>query len=154
MVLQKKDASPDTALEKLKFMTFSFPALRFILHQVKTYVLPQSTTEKRRKLQLTEDIPLTAQFWEICVNFVYVECAVFYSGLTDPKRVELVAQFNNPNNLLLVLIIMHSVSSQEVNLDQCCSRVVVVTNARNAPLEWQNWGRIIRVFSLRVCVLP
>ena len=46
MVLQKKDASPDMALEKLKFLTFGSLALRFILHQVKTYVLPQSTTEK------------------------------------------------------------------------------------------------------------
>ena len=154
MVLQKGDATPDTAFEKLKFLTFSSPALRFILHQVTTYVLPQSTIEKPRKLLLTEDIPLTAQFWEICVNFVYVKCVVFHSGLINLKRVELVARFNDPDSPLLVLIMMHSVSSQGVNLDQYCSRVVVVTNARNALLEWQSWGRIIRVFYLRVCGLP
>ena len=27
--------------------------------------------------------------------------------------------------------------------------MIVITSAPNAPLEWQSWGRIIRVFSLR-----
>ena len=113
-------------------------------------MLPFSADERPRKLLLTEDIPLTAQFWELCVNFVYVECAVVHAGLSDTKRIDLVSRFNDPEDSLVVLVIMHSVSSQGVNLDKSCSRVIVVTNAPNAPLEWQSWGRIIRVFTSRV----
>lgn len=76
--------------------------------------------------------------------------AVLHAVLSDTERVQLVARFNNLADNLLVLVIMHSVSSQGVNLDSCCCRVQVVTNAANAPNEWQSWGRVIRVFALRV----
>lgn len=79
-----------------------------------------------------------------------MECAVVYASLSDTERINLISRFNNPKDSLVVLVIMHSVSSQGVNLDKSCSRVIVVTNAPNAPLEWQSWGRIIRVFNLRV----
>ena len=105
---------------------------------------------KRYKLLLTEDVPLCAQFWKMVLNLIYVKTAVLHAGLSDPERVELVDRFNSPEDGLLILIIMRSVSSQGVNLDRCCSRVLVVTNAVNAPLEYQSWGRFIRVFTLRV----
>ncbi|MCJ1426022.1 hypothetical protein MMC29_003924 [Sticta canariensis] len=125
MVLWKRDPSPTTGLEKVRFLTFGSPALRFILYQVHTYVLPQISTQKPNKLLLTEDIPLPAQFWEMCLNLVYVESAVLHAGLSDTERVGLVARFNDPEDSLVVLVIMHSVSSQEVNLDGCCHRVPV-----------------------------
>lgn len=53
----------------------------------------------------------------MCLNLVYVESAVLHAGLSDPERVELVARFNDPEDSLMVLIITHSVSSQDVNLD-------------------------------------
>lgn len=141
VVRRKGDLQLTTEIEKLKFLTFSSPALRFIYYQLHTSVLPPSTEETPQKLFLTEDVPLSAQFWEICINFTY---------LSDQERISLVARFNDPDDSLLVLIIMHSVSSQGVNLDMCCNRVIVITNASNAPLEWQSWGHVIRVFDLLV----
>lgn len=145
MVHRKGDPDLVTGKDKLTFLTFGSPALRFIFHQLHTYVLPQSSQEKPQKLLLTENVPLTAQFWELCCNSVYVESAVLHAALSDAERIQLVARFNNADDPLLVLIIMHAVSSQGVNLDRCCRRVIVVTNAPNAPLEWQSWGRVIRV---------
>lgn len=75
---------------------------------------------------------------------------MIHTSLFDSEHVDLVSRFNDPDDILLVLVIMHSVSSQGVNLDKCCSWVIVVTNAPNALLEWQSWGRIIRAFRLRV----
>lgn len=150
MVMKKGDSNPTTGLEKLRFLTFGSPVLCFILHQVNTYVLPHTGDQKASKLLLTEYIPLSAQFWELCLNLIYVETAVLHAGLSDAEQVALVACFNNPDDSLLVLIIMHSVFSQGVNLDGCCSRVCVVTNTINAPLEWQSWGRGIRVFASRI----
>lgn len=138
MVLRKGDTSPPTGIDKLKFLAFGSPALRFILYQLHIYVLPPSASEKPRKLLLTEDIPLSAQFWKLCVNFVYVECAVLHAGLSDPERVQLVARFNDPDDNLLVLIIVDSDSSQGVNLDRCCHRVIVVTRAGYC------WGASLR----------
>lgn len=48
--------------------------------------------------------------------------------------------------LYFVLIIMQLVSTQGVNLDRAYRWVVVVTSASNAPLEWQGWGRALKIF--------
>lgn len=150
MVLRKGDPLPSTGLEKLRFLTFGSPILRFLLHQIHIYVLPESCQSRPRKLLLTEDIPLSAQFWEVSLNLIYVESAVLHASLSDGDRIQLVNRFNDPEDSLTILIIMHAVSAQGVNLDRCCNRVVVVTNAANAPLEWQSWGRVIRVPALSV----
>lgn len=65
MVLRKGDPRPLTGQQKLTFLTFGSPALRYLLHQLHTYVLPAQHGEKPRKLLLTEDIPLSAEWWDI-----------------------------------------------------------------------------------------
>lgn len=55
---------------------------------------------------------------------MYVESAVLHAALSDAERIQLVARFNDPDDQLLVLIIMRAVSSQGVNLDKCCRRVI------------------------------
>lgn len=50
-------------------------------------------------------------------NLLYVETAVLHSGLSSSERIELVKRFNDPKDNLKILIIMHSVSTQGVNLD-------------------------------------
>ena len=148
--LQKADSTPLTALKKLKFLIFGSPPFRFILHQIHVYVLPALPTSKPNKLLLTEDVSLSAQFWEMVINLVYVESAVLHASLSDGERIQLVERFNYLDDPLILIFIMHSVSAQGVNLDRCCNRVIVATNAINAPLEWQSWGQVIRVLALRV----
>lgn len=154
MVKRRGDPVTDTVRDKARFMCYGSPALRFVYSQLHTYVLPSSSSQKPRKLLLCEDVPLTAQFWEIACNLVYVECATLHSGLSDKERVDLVNRFNDPEDSLTVLIIMHTVSAQGVNLDKCCNRVMIMTNASNAPLEWQAWGRVIRVYCLLISFIP
>ena len=138
MVMRRGETYPMTGFEKLRFLTYGSPALRFILHQILHYVLPGMTAQKPNKLLLTDDVPLSAQYWEMCLNLAYVKTAVLHAGFSDSERVALITRFNDAKDSLMVLIIMHAVSSQGVNLDGCCSRVLVVTNAVNAPLEWQS----------------
>lgn len=80
MVKRKGDAETDTGRHKLQFLTFGSPILRFIFHQVRTYVLPQTQARKANKPLLLEDIPLSAQFWEMALNLAYVETAVLQIG--------------------------------------------------------------------------
>jgi hypothetical protein len=136
MVKRTGDPSTLTGLEKLKFITFGTPILSYIFHQINSYVLPPTTSHAKRKLLLCEDVPLSAQFWEMAINLTYVQTAVLHAGLTDSERVSLVKRFNDPKDELTILIIMHSVSTQGVNLDRCCSRVLVVTNATKIYHRW------------------
>ncbi len=145
MVKRTGDPSTQTGLEKLRFLTFGSSDLRYILYQINTYVLPPTSSHGKRKILLYEDVSLSAQFWEMAINLTYVQTALLNAGLTDSERVPLVKRFNDPKDELTILIIMHSVSAQGVNLDRCCSRVIVVTNAINAPTKWQGWGRVLRV---------
>ena len=46
---------------------------------------------------------------------------MIHTSLFDGEGIDLVTRFNDPDDSLIVLVIMHSVSSQGVNLDKCCS---------------------------------
>lgn len=60
-----------------------------------------------------------AKFREMCSNIADIETGVLHAGLSDQDRINLVRRFNDEQNFWLVLIIMHSLSFQEVNLDRC-----------------------------------
>lgn len=111
------DPLNNTGHQKLRFLTFGSPTLRFIYHQTHSYVLPNLFDQKPQKLLMCEDIPLSAHFWEMACNLLYVERAVLHSGLSGSERIELIKRFNNPKDSLTILIRMHSVSTQGVNLD-------------------------------------
>jgi hypothetical protein len=148
LVRRQGDPPVRTGMEKLRFLLYGAPTLRYILHQIHHYVLPHTVTGKKNKILITEDVPLNAFFLECVCNLIYVEAGVLHAGLTDSERVNLVNRFNDPSDTLVVLIIMYQVSAQGVNLDKCCSRVIVATPAINAPSEIQAWSRVIRVSSL------
>ena len=143
MTAKEGDPSTETRLEKLRFLAEGSPTFRFILSQIRDYVL--STGQKPNKLIITEDTPLTAWYWEVVLNFLYIETEVLHSGLTNPERWALVKKFNDEKSSLRILILMYNVGAQGINLDPCCPRVLVATAAINASLEIQAWGRVIRV---------
>ena len=62
------------------------------------------------------------------------------SYLDQDERTNLVATFRNKEFHPSVLIIMYAVSPQGVNLDQACSKVLVLTSAVNPTAEAQAWG--------------
>ena len=71
----------------------------------------------------------------MCLNLVYTKSAVLYADLFDSERVRFVASFNDPDDSFLVLIIMHFISFQGVNLDASCNQILVIINAVNAPFK-------------------
>ena len=137
LVLQRGDPPIHMGFKKLCFMVYGFPKLCFMLKEIHKYFLPWGTTDKPRKLLITEDILISALFIELTYKLVYVHVKNLYAGLQDTKRVELVKQFNNPEGSLLVLVIMYQVSAQGMNLDMCCCRVIVRTSAGNSSSEVQ-----------------
>jgi hypothetical protein len=134
-----------TGIDYLSFICQSSPKLRFILEQISSYVLPKEVGGKYNKILLTEDIPLTAHFFELVLNLTYVETAVLHGALSDEERVSLIKRFNNEEDPLQILIIMYLVNAAGANLDPACCRVIVVTPAINSAVEAQAYSRVIRV---------
>jgi hypothetical protein len=66
------------------------------------------------------------------INLIYVETIVLHFDLIDSERITLIKQFNDLTNDFIILIIMHVVSIQKINLDKCCNRVIIVINVINA----------------------
>lgn len=149
MTKSEGDLATETRLERLQFLVEGLPTLRYILSQVRDYLLTQDPKEPPRKLIVAEGTPIVAWAWEMALNYLYVETRVLHSGLNNEERGRLVKDFNNPKNSIRVLILMYNVGSQGTNLDPCYNRVIVATGATNAALEIQAWGRAIRV-----CIYP
>ena len=147
MTRREGDWDPSTRLERVQFLSEGSPTLRFILSQVKGTVLIGDADPggHPNKLIITEDTPLTAWFWEIVLNYLYIETEALHSGMTNSERIDLVKRFNDTKSSLKVLVLIYNVGAQGVNLDESCKRVLVATSALNASLEIQAWGRAIRV---------
>jgi hypothetical protein len=52
----------------MEFLSYGSPKLRYVLNETLTYVFPATPKERREKLLLVEDIPLSAEFWEMVVH--------------------------------------------------------------------------------------
>lgn len=135
IVKRPKGPNTETGFEKLQFLAFDAPKLRYIFHEIHTYVLPHTIKENGRKFLITEDVPLNASYLKCVCNMIYVKIKVLHAALTDVERINLVKRFNNPKDNLMIIIIMYQVSAQRVNLDPCCCRAIVDTPAVNAPSE-------------------
>lgn len=111
LVRRRGDPDCKTGAEKLKFLTYGSPKLRYILEVINQYSLPLLSSDRPRKILIAEELPLSALFIELVAKLIYVQAAVLHAGLSDAERIELVNKFNNPNDRLTVLIIMYQVSS-------------------------------------------
>ncbi len=145
MMKRTDDFIIEIDLKKIKYICFDSLKLRYLLHLINIYVLFFIIAHNRRKLLLCEDISLFAQFWKMTINLIYVETIVLHFDLIDSKRIMLIKRFNDSTDDLIILIIMHVVSIQKINLDKCCSRMIIVINVINASQKWQDWERILRV---------
>jgi hypothetical protein len=145
MMKRTDDLVIEIDLKKIRYICFDSLKLRYILHLISIYVLFFIIAHNRRKLLLCEDISLFAQFWEMTINLIYVETIVLHFDLIDSKRITLIKRFNDWTNDFIILIIMHVVSIQKINLNKCCSRMIIVINVINASQKWQDWERILRV---------
>lgn len=111
LVRRRGDPDCKTGAEKLKFLTYGSPKLRYILEVINQYSLPLLSSDRPRKILITEELPLSALFIELVAKLIYVQAAVLHAGLSDAERIELVNKFNDPNDRLTVLIIMYQDSS-------------------------------------------
>ncbi len=60
---------------------------------------------------------------------------VLHADFNDQERVNLMKKFNDQNDELIILIIMHAVFAQKMNLNKCCNKVLIVINIVNVFQE-------------------
>jgi hypothetical protein len=148
MIKRIDDFVTNIDLKKIKFISFKSSSLRYIFHQINIYVLFSTIFHKRRKLFLCKNVSLSAQFWKMFINLIYVETTVLHADLNDQKRVNLMKRFNDQNDELIILIIMYAVFAQKMNLNKCCNKILIVINVINISQKWQDWKKVLRIFFL------
>jgi len=62
---------------------------------------------------------------------------VLAAYLKADERKKVVNNFTDPASSLLVLIVMYAVSTQRLNLDSCCTQVLMASSAVNVAAEVQ-----------------
>jgi hypothetical protein len=125
-VLKPGDIPPITRMEQLKYLVHGSLTLRHILSQIRDHLLSVTTTDK---IIITEDTPLVAWYYERVLNYLHVNTRVLGAYLKPEERKRLIDDFNDRKSELKILIVMYAVSAQGVNLDRCCSRVLVAAPA-------------------------
>ena len=65
------------------------------------------------------------------IRLLYVDVAVLHSGFDNAAKFELMRRFNDSENKLMILIIMHFVLFQKMNFDVCCNKILMITNVIN-----------------------
>ncbi|KFY96743.1 hypothetical protein V498_02502 [Pseudogymnoascus sp. VKM F-4517 (FW-2822)] len=143
--LRKGDLPIKDASDLMRHLTFGSPKIKWILKDIIEHCMIPDKDGNRSKLLCSEEIPVSAWFVETVCKSFYIRAEVLHAGLTDPQRIALLKEFNDPNSSLTVLIMMYAVSSQGANLDGACHRVCSITCAINLPVELQVHYRPIRV---------
>lgn len=135
---------PTTAIGYMEFLTQGSPMLRalyFHIYNGGKYM----GTEAKKKLLITEDIPLLARFYDLALNLAFVATKCFHSGLSAAGRLDLQKEFNDPESPLHVMPLAYDVGGYGISLQVACDEVVVATPAKNHGSEIQAYGRPIRV---------
>jgi hypothetical protein len=138
-------AEPTTALGYLEWMVDGSPTLRAMFRYVQQHHLGDNPDGK---LLITEDVPMTALFWDWALNMLLVPTTIFHAGLDSAARKRLTEEFNGeiPTDLR-AMGILYGVSAEGVNFQQDCNRVYIPTPALNQGSELQASCRPIRVSS-------
>ena len=96
-----------TDLAILKLLIYNSSKIRYILHQIHTYVLLYTIIQLSKKLFIIENILLNAFYMKCVFNSVYVEIEIMHVDLIDQKRINFVKRFNDFNDNLTIFIIIY-----------------------------------------------
>ena len=147
--LIKQTLRPDDILsqsrrDQIKFLVFNSLILCYILSQVQDYIL-LSDNFRPWKIIVTENTPLVAWFYEQVLNHLHIDMKVLTAYLKADERKKVVNNFTDSASSLLILIVMYAVSAQRLNLNSCCTQVLMTSSAVNVAAEVQAWGRVLWV---------
>lgn len=123
------------------------PVLQFILQQVRDKILtPLRTGRPIKKIEIVEEVPATAFYYERVLQFVGIKARVYHSALNPTEREKLKAEFRSDDpESVAVLILMYRVGSVGLNLDGGCSTVIIATPGDSHYKEEQAAYRVIRI---------
>ncbi|KJX94525.1 hypothetical protein TI39_contig4182g00005 [Zymoseptoria brevis] len=147
---------PTTQREMMKWLSYGSPKLRYLIEYYATKVMRSPD----RKLMVCEDIPFSAWFWELAFATMNIPAATYHGDLSEKQRRKMVADFNDPNSTLRVLICEYGCTVAGMNFQKCCNDVFVCTAGVNLHIEHQVQYRPCRadqvkpqVNIVRACVM-
>lgn len=131
----------------LWILTRGCPVLQVILQQVREKILTPLRAERPvKKIEIVEEVPATAFYYERVLQFVGIKARVYHSALNATEREKLKAEFRSVDpDSVAVLILMYRVGSVGLNLDGGCSTVIIATPGDSHYKEEQAAYRVIRI---------
>lgn len=82
------------------------PTLKYILLQIRDYLLSAGSTRSKHKIIIAEDTPVIAWFYERVLNHMNINTKVLAAYLNPEERKQVVKDFNDPVAALEVLIVI------------------------------------------------
>lgn len=141
MCCSTNQPAPKTAFGYLEYMAHGSPMLRGLCWEICHHM----KESRQGKILVTEDSPLLAWWWELFLNMAQIRTRTFHASLSHGQRDQLIQEFNDPKATLQVMILPYDVGALGLNLQRDCSRVVVMSGAKNHGLETQAAMRPARV---------
>ena len=92
---------------KFKLLIYNSSKIKYILHQIHTYVLLYTIIQSIKKVLIIENISLNAFYIKCVFNLVYVEIEIIHVDLIDQKQINFVKKFNDFNNNLTIFNIIY-----------------------------------------------
>ena len=140
-----KKPLPTTLREMMKFLCYGSPKAREILKDIKNHILGT-----KEKLMIVEEIPDIACHWELILHTLHIKSEAVHAKLSHKECIEIFRDFNNPGSGLKVIILTYNFSTQGMNLQGACHRVITATFADNLSSERQAIYRPSRVSTILV----
>ncbi|SMR62494.1 unnamed protein product [Zymoseptoria tritici ST99CH_1E4] len=116
-----KQDMPTTQREMMTWLAYGSLKLRALIEYYVTKVMRSPD----RKMMVCEDIPFSAWFWELAFATMNIPAATYHGDLSEKQRRKMVADFNDPNSTLRVLICEYGCTVAGMNFQTCCNDVFV-----------------------------
>ncbi|KAK7893822.1 hypothetical protein LTR67_006523 [Exophiala xenobiotica] len=134
------ESLPKDRLETLKAMLYGCPKGRYLLKLLRHHIIVCN----EKKVLIFVDVPVSGQYVEWMLKAMHYHAAFMDSNVDETTKAKMVADFNDENSDLEVLITTYRIGAQAVDLQAHCSTVILFEPGVNTNMEIQAIGRIRR----------
>ncbi len=143
-ILKSDDSQFIIRMMKIKYLIHELSTLRYIFSQIRDYVFSVAIFETVWKVIVMKNISLMTWFYEHVLNHFHISIKILAAYLTVKEQKKMINDFNNVKIDVVILIIMYVVNAQSLNLNSCCSRVLITALVMNIVAKIQTWRCVLK----------
>ena len=121
-------------------MLYGCPKGRYLLKVLRQHIIDAG----KKKVLIFVNISMTCLFLYWLLRAVYYNTVALDSSIDDAANAKIIGDFNSDKAELEILITTYRIGGQAVDLQHCCSTIVLFEPAVNTNTEIQAIGRVRR----------